>query len=214
MPHDIRHLIHAREPNWRPRYQYPRDAIPALTRGWLLDPGSLTRRLQCACRGRFSVRVLAQGRGRPHWGEMRALGLRDRGRAVIREVLLCCDGEPWVYARSVIPATTLRGRERRLDHLGNRSLGPWLFAQPSLRRTLFELVRIRPGDGGYRAATGSDSGPPIWGRRSVFSVHGRPLLVSEVFLPTLPAGGGPGRFRLQFARNRRRLTDRPAPVQR
>lgn len=188
MPYDISHLLHGCEPNWRPHFRFPRTALPAKLRPWLLETGSLTRRMQCVCPGRFAVRVLSQGWDKPQPSEMLALGMRAAGRAIVREVLLTCDGEPWVYARSVIPATTLRGHERRLNHLGSRSLGSYLFAQPSLRRERFDLVRIGSGEPGYVAATGAEKGPDIWGRRSVFYVHGRPLLVGEVFLPALPLG--------------------------
>jgi chorismate lyase len=42
------------------------------------------------------------------------MSLRLPLRALIREVHLLCDDRPWVFARTIIPISTLRGRERRL----------------------------------------------------------------------------------------------------
>ena len=66
--------------------------------------------------------------------EARALGLRLGAWAWIREVQLLGDGQPWVFARTLIPADTLRGRGRRLTRLGTRPLGEVLFTDPGVRR--------------------------------------------------------------------------------
>ncbi len=162
-----------------------RAAIPARVRPWLLDPSSLTARLQRSCRGRFAVRVLGQGWQRPMVNEELRLGMRHGGLALLREVQLLCDGHPWVYARTVIPYSTLRGPQRRLARLGSRPLGAVLFADRSMHRDEVELVRIPEGDALHARATwqtGQVVGT-VWGRRSVFRVGGKPLLVSEFFLP-------------------------------
>jgi chorismate--pyruvate lyase len=118
--------------------------------------------------------------------EHRALGLGRRVNALVREVLLRCDDEPWVFARTVIPATTLRGRTRRLAFLGGRPLGGMLFADASMERSEVEVARIDAHLPLYaRASGGAAIGEVIWGRRSVFWIAGRPLLVSELFLPVV-----------------------------
>ena len=112
-------------------------------------------------------------------------------RAIVRQVQLLCDGQPWIYARTVIPVTSLRGRLQRLAHLGTRPLGGMLFADPAMRRGTVQLARICAGQALYAMATSSLQQPPaeIWGRRSVFRIANKPLLVSEIFLPGFPAGG-------------------------
>ena len=175
---------------WQPRRRYRRSELPAELAGWLLDPVSLTRRLQCLCAGQFRVRVLSQVRGRPRPDEARALGMRRGGLAVIRQVELLCDQQPWVYARTVIPQSSLKGRLRRLDRLGIRPLGAMLFADRGMRRGVVELARILPGQALFADAVRGrqpDHGE-IWGRRSVFRLAHKPLLVSEIFLPDFPAG--------------------------
>jgi chorismate--pyruvate lyase len=115
--------------------------------------------------------------------------MRRGSHALIRQVQLLCGGKPWIYARTVIPVNSLRGRLKRLAHLGTRPLGGVLFADPGMRRGVVELASIRPGQALYTAATARLRTRPaaIWGRRSVFTITRRPLLVSEVFLPDFPA---------------------------
>ncbi|MFV1973611.1 MAG: chorismate lyase, partial [Thiohalobacterales bacterium] len=174
---------------WYPHRHYPRSGIPADLAGWLLDPASLTRRLLQLCPDAFRVRLLSQQWGRPRADEAQALGMRYDGQAIIRQVQLLCDDSPWVYARTVIPATSMRGKLKRLAHLGTRPLGAMLFADPGMRRGIVELARITRGQQLYvdalqRPGKHTDA---VWGRRSVFRITGKPLLVSEIFLPGFPA---------------------------
>ncbi|HID49464.1 MAG TPA: chorismate lyase [Chromatiales bacterium] len=180
---------HAREPVWRTRARLIAHPVPAGVAGWLFDPGSLTRRVKEICSGRFHVEVITQGWGRPMLNEAMRLGVRENRQALIREVYLYCDETPVVYARTIIPHTTLRGRQRHLAHLGSRPLGEVLFADPDMRRDEVEVARIRPADRLFHIATATLAGSPeeIWGRRSVFYTGRKPLLVNEVFLPTLVA---------------------------
>jgi chorismate--pyruvate lyase len=184
---------------WQSHQRFLHCQLPAGLTRWLLDSASLTLRMQRLCPGRFEVRVLSQRRGRPELHEAQALGMRTNRNAIIRQVQLLCNGRPLVYARTVIPASSLRGRLKRLAHLGTRPLGGVLFADAGMRRGAVELACIQPGDALYHAAMGKlrRSAPPIWGRRSVFTLSGRPLLVSEVFLPAFPAAGAGPRGRHQ-----------------
>jgi chorismate--pyruvate lyase len=176
---------------WRPHSLYLRAAIPRRLCSWLLDPASLTLRLQGLCPGKFGVRLLSQGWAVPRLDEARALGIRHGERALIRQVHLLCGDHPWVYARTVIPATSMHGRLRRLAHLGTRPLGAMLFADPGMQRGPVELASIGPGQPLFTDATRHLQQPTgdIWGRRSVFRIAHKPLLVSEIFLPQFPAGG-------------------------
>jgi len=93
---------------------------------------------------------------------------------LIREVELICLGEIWVRARSIIPVDTLSGKERELRVLGNRPLGAYLFKSKSMQRHKLELAAFHlRGEG------------KIYGRRSIFRLSGKPLLVSELFMPAL-----------------------------
>ncbi len=173
---------------WRPVRQYLRHTLPHETLAWLLDPASLTRRVVAVCPGRFRVEVVSQGWRRPLLNEARALGAPAARYALVRQVYLLCDEQPWVFARTVIPRTTLTGHERRLAHLHARPLGEVLFADPSMQRGEVEIARLTPGEGLYHHATQRLAAKPaaIWGRRSLFSLSDKPLLVNEIFLPDIP----------------------------
>lgn len=180
---------HAPRLRWR-RQQQLLSAKPSLDLYcWLFDAASLTRRVQHACPGRFRVQVEAQGWARPRLDEAQALGLAPGRFALTREVHLLCDDRPWVFARTVIPVTTLQGAERRLAYLGSRPLGAVLFADPHMRRGAVEVAALRPGQSVYQAAVRGLRVKPkeIWGRRSLFWLTGKPLLVCEIFLPGIQA---------------------------
>ena len=142
-----------------------------------------------ACIGQFRVRVLSQGWGRPLRSEARVLRLRHGERCLVREVHLLCDKRPWVFARTIIPATTLSGPQRRLARLGSRPLGAVLFADPSMRRGAVQIAALTARHVMFARATRNLMQRPqrIWGRRSVFRVADKPLLVSEFFLPGIGA---------------------------
>jgi len=175
---------------WKPHSCYPGSAMPRALRAWLLDTASLTLRLQQLCPGRFRVRLLSQSWGRPFEDEVQALGMKSGSRALLRQVQLLCGEQVWVYARTVIPVSSLRGRLQRLAHLGTRPLGGMLFADPGMQRGGVELARLGAGQAMHAAATFHLLPRPaeIWGRRTVFRLAHRPLLVSEIFLPEFPAG--------------------------
>lgn len=156
---------------------------------WLLDRASLTRRLQQMCPGEFRVQVLSQVRDTPRLDEALVLGMPPREMAIVRQVWLLCGVTPWVYARTVIPVTSLRGKLQRLASLGTRPLGGVLFADPGMRRGIVELAELLPGHTAHTAATAHMRQTPaaVWGRRSVFNITGKPLLVSEIFLPDFPS---------------------------
>ncbi|MEO5343265.1 MAG: chorismate lyase [Gammaproteobacteria bacterium SHHR-1] len=156
-------------------------------RDWLEDSGSLTRRLQAACGQGFGVQLLEQRRHRPLPSEAARLALHPGRLALVREVRLNCGDQTWVFARSLIPLTSLRGAARRLTRLGNRPLGALLFADPSAERGLMEFARLQPGQSLYEKAVAGLAQRPerLWGRRTLFRFAGKPLLVNEVFLSEL-----------------------------
>jgi chorismate--pyruvate lyase len=154
---------------------------------WLLDQGSLTRRLMAFCPGQFSVNLLSQEWRRAEIDEAQLLGIGTRERVLLRQVQLLCDNRIQVYARSIMPLKTLSGKHRRLQYLGEKPLGGYLFANPSLKRNNHHLATIAGNNPLFETAlSGSDQQcHQIWGRRSLFTIDHKPLLVSEFFLPEL-----------------------------
>ncbi|KGE03155.1 chorismate--pyruvate lyase family protein [Pseudohaliea rubra] len=166
------------DPAWRSPVD-PRLAGLHGLRPWLLDDGSLTRRL-VASGGTFRVERLSQRWSTPRASEARVLASGPRQQALVREVALRLDGEAVVFARSVFPYASLCGRLAHLRKLQGSSLGAILFSAPDMRRSPFQ-VALLSGDSRYlpRSLRQENS---AWARRSVFRLHGQRLLVSEVFL--------------------------------
>ena len=174
------------EPAWRSARVIRHGQVPAEIAAWLFDEGSLTQRLRKASGGDFRVELLGQWWARPMRSERQVLGLDDRAVALIRQVRLWCNGRAVVYARTVMPRSTLVGRQRSLARLGGKPLGERLFRDRTMHRGVMEVARVAPVDKFY--AVGATDSQPLWGRRSVFRLSDRPLLVNEIFLPPLPAG--------------------------
>lgn len=148
---------------------------------WLQDAGSLTARLIAQSHGQFRVEVLFQGFGQIRLDERRALGANKHQATLVREVILYGNNQPWVFARSLLPLSSLTGRLRQLRKTSRKPLGAFLFKQPQLHRSPIEIAKINQTH--HYLPEYLHQNQTIWGRRSVFYVDQKPLLVSEVFLP-------------------------------
>lgn len=120
------------------RWHAPRDtaAWSPCARDWLLDPASLTAKLK-ARTSNFRVQLLGQHQVPLLADERRWLG--EQQSCVVREVILWCDDQPWVFARSVFPLQALAQQQLRLQDLGAKPLGEHLFKQPDLTRSAVEV---------------------------------------------------------------------------
>lgn len=153
-------------------------------RYWLIDNGSLTRRLQLRCQD-FRVKPARLYNAKPQADEALLLNLPSQQRALLREVYLYCSDKPVVFAYSVLPHKSLRGDWQGLGRLGNKPLGATLFANPKVVRTVLEFKKLSNHHALYRRAIAHlDTKPQaLWARRSIFSLDGAMILVTEVFLP-------------------------------
>ncbi len=153
-------------------------------RNWLVDDGSLTRRLQLRCRD-FMVRPARLVNAKPQADEAQLLSCASRKRALLREVQLHCGGEPVVFAHSVLPFDSLRGAWQGLGRLGNKPLGGALFADSRVTRAPLQFKKLTKHHPLYLRATAHLQVLPdaLWARRSVFRLHHAAILVTEVFLP-------------------------------
>ena len=151
-----------------------------IERDWLLEQGSLTRRLQALADGAFRVEPLNEGWHNLRLDEARALGVAPGSQGWVREVLLRGHEQPWVFARSVASREALKGSGFDLAHLGSRSLGELLFTSPVFQRGPIELAHY-PADW----LPSSVRAEQLWARRSRFARDRLSVLVCEVFLPSL-----------------------------
>lgn len=173
---------HPQDRAWLPRPVCPDSRL----RRWLVDRGSLTARLIGACRS-FRVEVLRQGLARATRDERTLIGAGSAERVVVRDVCLRCDGEPVVFAHSVVHRDALCGAWRMLAGLGARPLGATLFADPSIARGALRFRKLAGEHDLARRATAVTAvdQEPLWARRSLFVRCGVPLVVTEVFLPRI-----------------------------
>ena len=164
---------------WRPVDEAT--GIPTSLRATIRDQDSLTRRLKQQHNNAFFVRLLSQDWQVPAASERRFLRCQDE-QASVREVLLFGSGRPVVFARSVLPLSSLSGQNSELLNLGETPLGEYIFKQSGLSRGPIEVAPIKAR--ALNDLTGFDYGTDIaWARRSLFHVRAKPILVCEVFLP-------------------------------
>lgn len=150
---------------------------------WLLESGSLTAKLKNHCQ-QFAVEVLGQQIQTCQADEANNY-IAQGEQVLVREVLLYCDQVPQVFARSLIPLTSLTGEEQQLAHLGSKPLGQALFNNPTLERKDIKVACFEQSSsvGQLVKQLHLNTEQIMWGRRSTFLVHKKPLLVAEVFLP-------------------------------
>lgn len=153
---------------------------------WLINSGSLTQRLRQHYAD-FSVKLLSVAYAKPLFDEVAPLNMPAYKKALIREVLLQGNQHAVVFAHSVLPRASLRGRWLGLTRLGNRPLGASLFANKQVKRTALRYKKLSHQHPLYQHAIQHLNDQPafLWARRSVFSLDCAHMLVTEVFLPEL-----------------------------
>jgi chorismate-pyruvate lyase len=120
--------------------------IPKNVENWLSDDSSLTAKLKNIYPN-FNVKVINES---------------VANDTLTREVNLCDDGVPLVYAISKIPQNCLN-----LQNLGNKPLGEILFKNGKR----VDISIAKNGDN--------------WGRKSIFEFENEKVVVCEFFLPEL-----------------------------
>ena len=171
-----------REPLWHEHIKGSQHDLSEDVQSWLYEPGSLTRRLRDCYDNNISVCVLFQKWARPFFSETRQLEAPPFRYHLIREVLLHSNGKPLLLARTIIPGHTIKAAHRNLAHLGNRPLGEVIFSYPDLERISMEITRVSPHFWTAAALEKADVKQAVWGRRTIYAIQQRPMLVSEFFL--------------------------------
>lgn len=157
---------------WSPIHQISKVKIPKNVWPWLITQDSLTAKLKSL--GILTVDVLEDSWGIPTVRERKRLTLRPREAARIRTVLLKVDGEAVIYARSIIPARSLKGHWRQVKYLKDKPLGGYLFQHKALSRSSIEVTQLPK-----RMFPSQPNA--LWARRSVFHQFGPGILVNEAF---------------------------------
>ncbi|SFT92234.1 chorismate lyase [Kosakonia arachidis] len=148
------------------------DAIPELEPqllDWLLLEDSMTKRFEQQGK-KVSVTLIQEGFVTADEIAPERAYLPQEARYWLREIILCADSEPWLAGRTVVPESTLSGPEMALQQLGNTPLGRYLFTSSTLTRDFIDIGRHEQ----------------LWGRRSRLRLGGKPLMLTELFLPASP----------------------------
>jgi chorismate--pyruvate lyase len=150
----------------------------------LLNTGSLIKHLEYSSSNKISLNVEAQSWGKPYPEESKLLAVRSSGYCLIREIFLTCNDQPWVYARTIIPPHTLLGA-KRLAYWGKQPLGDYLFSNKLIYRGNIEIAGVKISNIPYEPIYNLDIDEDnlLWGRRSIFNIRNRPLLLIEFLLP-------------------------------
>jgi len=169
---------------WQPVSLLATKGISPQLKDWLSYPGSFIKRLKEHGITQPKISVLNECWKCPELEEARLLDIKPRLYARVREVLIYSDQGPLMVARTVIPRTTLTGKEQQLAYLKTRSLGSILFKDVSVERTEFEYACIKPSTKEYVRIEKAvdDKASEYWARRSLFYIKNKPLLLTEIFL--------------------------------
>lgn len=171
---------------WLLKSQLYNQTIPKDKLHWLLDEKSLTKRIKKNCVTQFRVKVIKQRWVLPDQSERLLLKLPIRQKVLLRQVVLFCGTSPVVFAHSLIPLATLRGEHRRLACLQTKPLGQYLFSKHYLKRSQFECAKLSVAMPFYHFLQKHYAiNQTVWGRRSLFLLKNKQLLVSEYFLPQI-----------------------------
>jgi len=174
-------LLGCKGARYKPSYKGVADS--SFWRDWLTHTFSLTARIKSRCK-HFEVKVLFEGQD--DLCHVERLLLRDHGPWRAREVLLIADGQPVVWARTVVPSKSLRGAWFFLKGLGSRPLGARLFADPLIERSPFVfLPHYRLPQKILARTIPSLLGGPYPARVARLRRKLSPALLTEVLLPGL-----------------------------
>ena len=134
---------------------------------WLNEPGSITSRIKSF--SDFKLKLLRDGPGEVDASEDDLI-ISNYKENNIREVVLCSNEEPLIYAKSIIPLETIRLGLGVLGNLKENPLGDILFSNPEIKKKFLLFAKF-------------ESNKKIfYGRKGIYTVKGYPFSVCEIFL--------------------------------
>ena len=136
-------------------------------KSWLLEQGPITKRIKSIAE--FRLELIQDELSDATDDEILFLKI-DSEEIRIREVILYGNENPIVYARTIIPNTTIEKGLKELGKIGNKPLGDILFEKDIFFKE--DIV----------FATFKDEESLFWGRKIKYTVKDQPFSVMEVFL--------------------------------
>ena len=159
----------------------------------LADDGSLTRRVRETCPQSFAVRLVDHHTVSLLRSEWELLELQEDDTALARQVFLCCEDRPRIYARTIIGLVE-RNRllTSRIEQLGQQSLGSILFRDPLAKKRIMHLAELPLDHDFFQGieVPGRNRSDRVWVRRSLYEYEGCELIVYEAFVDFDPQPAG------------------------
>lgn len=171
---------------WHSNLSQWRGTVPARLGRWISYSHSMTKRMQHHCQT-VRIEVIASHVGMPTFNEARLLQLAPRRAALIREIIMWCDEQPWLYGRTIAPLATVDSELPRLYRLGTVAIGKLLFRHRNMQRSPFAYAKLLPGQALYQETERWQQSSAKWllARHSEFKLSEKKLLLTEIFLPDM-----------------------------
>ena len=153
--------------SWNSYEAIEHELTNAEIKSWLLEQGPITKRIKSIAE--FRLELIQDELSDATDDEILFLKI-DSEEIRIREVILFGNENPMVFARTIIPNTTIEKGLKELGKIGNKPLGDILF-----EKDIFSKEDIV-------FATFKDEESLFWGRKIKYTVKDQPFSVMEVFL--------------------------------
>lgn len=136
-------------------------------KSWLLEQGPITKRIKSIAE--FRLELIQDELSDATDDEILFLKI-DSEEIRIREVILYGNENPMVFARTIIPDTTIEKGLKELGKIGNKPLGDILFEKDIFSKEDIVFASFK------------DKESLFWGRKIKYTVKDQPFSVMEVFL--------------------------------
>ena len=153
--------------SWNTYEAIEHELTNAEIKSWLLEQGPITKKIKSIAE--FRLELIQDEFSDATDDEILFLKI-DSEEIRIREVILFGNENPMVFARTIIPNTTIEKGLQELGKIGNKPLGDILF-----EKDIFSKEDIV-------FATFKDEESLFWGRKIKYTVKDQPFSVMEVFL--------------------------------
>ena len=136
-------------------------------KSWLLEQGPITKRIKSIAE--FRLELIQDELSDATDDEILFLKIASE-EIRIREVILYGNENPIVFARTIIPNTTIEKGLKELGKIGNKPLGDILFEKDIFSKEDIVFASFK------------DKESLFWGRKIKYTVKDQPFSVMEVFL--------------------------------
>lgn len=166
---------------WYSRQEAQSQMSPA-TWDLISHNGSLTEHLRQSTKNKIQHRLLSANWGKAYDNERQALHSDTTERCWVRNIEWRYESQLWIYARAIIPESTIQATGTTLTSLGVQSLGEVIFKDPSIKRSDISIAQLDKNSAYYPLIGSTKKNEITWIRSSILHFKNHPLLIIEIFL--------------------------------